>query len=608
VAVKLLAASAAALALLVPGGAGAATIPLAPCGQTAGLVCGTVTVPLDRTGAVPGTIDLHVEELPVVNARGTIFLLAGGPGQGSARTFDLGSPSSAGFYRFLFPDYTLVTYDDRGTGASGLLNCPTLQKVTTQTTDQYTALVGACADLIGSTRVFYSTAAHAEDLEAVRQALGLDPVGVFGVSYGTKLALAYALAHPDHVSRILLDSVLPTALPDVYDSDVLRAMPATLAAYCASGACRAATRNFAGEAVALANQLEAKPLVDRVLLANGRFKNVRIAGEDLIGTIIQADLSPGLAAELPAAIHAARTGYTRPLSRLHLLTLDTAVEPAADLSSALYAATTCDDGLFPWSPDAAVAERPALLQAAVAGLPAGTFGPFGNWAARTGTAQACLDWPSPAGGAPLAPGPLPDVPMLAISGGFDMRTPTASATAVATLFQQGHVLVVPGVGHSVLTTDLSLCSQNAVRNWVVGGSVPATCAPVAPLIRPLVAFPSAKLPAKKLGPAATFAEAKATIREATAAWLQADVSAGAPPVPGLYGGKLVPGANGVFTLTRYSIAPGVSISGTLKLSDAGPPFVFGGSVQVAGAEATPGTLSVGASAISGTLGGRRVSG
>jgi len=74
-----------ALALVAPSQARAA-ISLSPCPQTTnGVQCGTVEVPLDRTGAVPGTIPLHVEVLPASGvSRGTMFLIAGGPGQGSA--------------------------------------------------------------------------------------------------------------------------------------------------------------------------------------------------------------------------------------------------------------------------------------------------------------------------------------------------------------------------------------------------------------------------------------------------------------------------------------------------------------------------------------------
>jgi hypothetical protein len=53
---------------------------------------------------------------------------------------------------------------------------------------------------------------------------------------------------------------------------------------------------------------------------------------------------------------------------------------------------------------------------------------------------------------------------MAVSGGFDMRTPTTSATDVVGRFHQGRLLVVPGVGHSVLGADASFCSQQAVRD------------------------------------------------------------------------------------------------------------------------------------------------
>src|SRR5919198_1360604 len=105
---------------------------VAPCGKPTGVLCTDVVVPLDRTGVVPDTVTLHVEVLPAAGTpRGTIFLIAGGPGQGSARSYALGDPGAVNLYHFLFPGYTLVAYDDRGTGDSGLLNCPELQKANT---------------------------------------------------------------------------------------------------------------------------------------------------------------------------------------------------------------------------------------------------------------------------------------------------------------------------------------------------------------------------------------------------------------------------------------------------------------------------------------------
>ena len=594
----LAAAFVATVAALVTGPA--ANARSAACGPTPGLVCSTVVVPLDRAGLVPGSIALHIEVLPPGGpSRGTIFLVAGGPGQGSAHVFGLGNPGAAGLFRFLFPSYTLVAYDDRGTGESGLLDCPLLQTATSA--DQQQTQAAACATIIGPQRDFYSTAQHAEDMDAVRQSLGVDKIALFGVSYGTKLSLAYALAHPDHVERMVLDSVLPPELPDPYSADVLRALPATLNGFCSDGGCRAATPNFAADVVALANRYAAKPLVGSVLDANGKRVSQRVDGIELLSTILDADLNPGIAAELPAAMRAARLGNTRPLLRLARLHDLSNASPAIELSSALYAATVCRDGPFPWSPDTPIAQRPALYQSAVAALPAGSFGPFGTWAARFGNADFCLKWPSPSGGAALGAGPLPNVPVLALSGGFDMRTPTGSAVSIVSRFPQGHLVVVPGVGHSVTTADPSGCAANAVRAWFANGTAPpSTCPRGKPLIPTLGALPAANQPAH-IGPLATYAIAAKTLREAEAIW----ISAQEKPLPGVYSGRLVPAARS-FTLVRYSIAPGVELSGTIRLTNSDLPLLFAGTVKVTGARAAIGILGLNGKSLSGSLGGRLV--
>jgi pimeloyl-ACP methyl ester carboxylesterase len=346
-----------------------AAVPMTHCGTTPGVLCGTVVVPLDYSGAVGGTVSLHVEELPASGTpRGVMFLVAGGPGQGSAKSFDLGARSNAQLFQAVFPDYTLVAVDNRGTGASGLINCPGIQKIVPTSVEQAARLARDCADQIGPTRQFYATRDHADDLESVRKALGFGKVGLYGVSYGTKLALAYALAFPSSVERMVLDSVVPPDQPDPFERDVVRELPATLSALCAGGRCRRATANYAADVVALANRLEAKPISGKVLVPGGARRARRMTGEDLLSLVIDTDLSPGLAAELPAAVHAARAGYDRPLLRLFDLDLRTSALAASDLSFGLYVATTCADGQFPWSPSTPPADRGAALDAAVSAL------------------------------------------------------------------------------------------------------------------------------------------------------------------------------------------------------------------------------------------------
>jgi hypothetical protein len=164
------------------------------------------------------------------------------------------------------------------------------------------------------------------------------------------------------------------------------------------------------------------------------------------------------------------------------------------------------------------------------------------------------------------------------------------------------------VGHSVLTADLSFCSQRAVRDWILGNlSARPTCRRVAPVAKVLATFP--RRPATR-SIRSTLAVAGRAVREAEATWLQVLFSPSSFTPRGIYGGRLVAARDGEgFTLTRYSIAPGVFVSGTFRLVDTGPPFAFAGTLRVTGSAAVAGTLSVSTdNRITGTLGGRRVSG
>jgi hypothetical protein len=108
----------------------------------------------------------------------------------------------------------------------------------------------------------------------------------------------------------------------------------------------------------------------------------------------------------------------------------------------------------------------------------------------------------------------------------------------------------------------------------------------------------------------TLAVASKAVREAEATWLQLAFSSVTFTPRGLYGGKLVSttGGEGGFTLTRYSIAPGVFVSGKLTLADVGPPTMYRGTVRVSGPAAVAGTLRFTRNSVTGRLGGRRVSG
>ena len=567
--------------------AGAATLSFAPCHNSTGVLCSSVTVPLDWSGVAPGSLQLAVEELPAKGTpRGVMMLIAGGPGQASALAFDLSSLGSV--WQTIFPGYALVAFDPRGTGGSGFLDCALATPVPQQVT--------ACGQSLGPARAFYTTAANAEDVDAVRQALGVDKVGLWGTSYGTKVELAYALAHGDHVERMLLDSVVTPTGPDPLALDTLKGIPLGLSAMCGTGACRKIDSNLAAEVAALANRAAVTPIAGRVRTASGRSKLVSLDGTTMLEVVVSADLSPGLQAELPSVVSAATAGRPQALLRLaalaqggfrlHFATAD------ASFSEGLFLATMCNDGRFPWRPDADLRTRQQALSAAVATLPPGSTGPFGSWATAIGPATYCVSWPSPAGNAPIAAGPLPNVPVLALSGTYDMRTPTSNAAAVVSLFPQGHLLVVPGVGHSVLTTDPSECTANAVRSWLNGQPAPARCSATRPYIANVQRIPlsvgSAPLVSGTSGLRGhTLSAVETTVQDAFAA----EVTAGAA-VGGLSAGA-VSGSLGTLTLSGYGDVPGVTVSGDLSLKSPkkGAVLVPTGTVTVAGAKAAHGKVT-----------------
>jgi len=602
-------------ALSAPNAAPAARALFVPCGAN-GLECATVTVPLDRSGATPGTVPLHVEELPAPGTpRGVLFLIAGGPGQASSSAFTLGANAIA--FRSEFPGYTLIAFDPRGTGHSGLLRCPELQADPFAEVKAEQALVAKCATEIGPSRAFYSTRDHADDIDAVRQALGVDKIALWGTSYGTQLSVAYALTYPSHVERLILDSVADAQGRDPFSRDDLQQMPKGLASLCSGGLCKAATSNFVGEVVKLANRLAAHPITGKVAKTGGGTRTVRATGFDFLsGAVLDSDLNAGLAAELPAAVHAALRGQVRALLRLVQLDRETALTPAEDLSMGLFTATVCDDGPFPWDPDTPLAQRPGLLAAARSALPAGSTGPFGLWATDIGPAVFCLTWPPQAPRPGIGSGPLPNVPVLVFAGERDLRTPASNAAAIAARFPQGRLVTVPGVGHSVLGTDLTNCAQNALEVWLSGGVPPSRCRRSPMLVNPIGAFPGsfATLKPGRTGGVRgrTLAAVAKTVREAAASWAFSLTSfTGAHAIAGLYGG-VIRASGTTFALKGYSTVAGVRISGSLSLyrpnSGSALPARFVGSVRVDGTKAAQGRLAVGPSTLSGRLGGRRVHG
>jgi len=580
-----------------------AAVSFAPCARAAGLQCGSLEVPLDRSGRLSGSIRLAaVRRVAAANpAQTAVVALAGGPGQAA-------TPLTADFAAIMAPALgtrDLLVFDQRGTGASTRLTCRLSGRTLTDA-------AGRCARELGPRRGQFTTAASVEDLEALRAASGYERLVLYGVSYGTKVALDYAARHPARVEALVLDSVVLPPGPDTLQRSTFTAMRRVLRDLCADGRCAGISSDPVGQLGSQVRRLARGPLRGRLTDGRGRRRSVSMTRDDLLRVLLTGDLNPTLRAELPGALTSARRGDSAPLIRLAarsagLIELRRQA-PGGDFNDAVFAATLCEEGVFPWDRAAGPAARSRQARAIVRRLGDAPFYPFdGATALSTEITELCLGWPAMTA-PPLPAGPLPNVPTLVVNGSADLRTPLEDAASVASLIPATHVVAIPFTGHSALASDDTpeKCGRRAVARFFAGQPVTpcaATGNPFSPT--PVAATRLERLPTTgargKVGRTVTAALRTALdIRRQVIGDL---LEAGRLPrrVGGLRGGRATVGRGGRLTLSRVVYVPGVEVSGTVPLDASGAQLL-----RVGGRRAARGSLTITPSTITGRLGGRRI--
>jgi pimeloyl-ACP methyl ester carboxylesterase len=416
-----------------------------PCADAKGFTCSTLLVGLDHSGRTPGDLRLAVAAADNADApKGVLVALTGGPGQGGVDFV----PRSRVRMRALLHDYRLVMFDQRGTGAAAL-RCPALQRAvgTSDLTVPPPGSVEACARALGPQRRFYSTADTVADLEALRVALGADKLTLDGVSYGTFVAERYAIAHPDRVAKLVLDSVVPAAGLDGLEVDGLRETARVLRAVCRSQHC------------------PGDPAAD--LAAVVRARRDGVGGPELDDTLVALSVGAPTFPGVLAALREARAGHPQHLRRLVRIVRRAQRAPAQVLSQGLHAATLCADTKSPWGgAGAPLAGRAAALSKAAAAAPDPT--PYDRATiVGNGYAQLCLRWPpTPAPPAPRT-GDLPAVPTLLLAGDRDLSTPLPWAREQAAHTPNGRLVVVRGSGHSVQSRAPGGEGRRAVQRFLL---------------------------------------------------------------------------------------------------------------------------------------------
>ncbi len=397
--------------------------------------CGTLQVPEDRSNPSGRQIGLRVAVVPATAADAKpdpFFALAGGPGDASTSFFAW----LPGLYAQIHAGRDIVLVDQRGTGASNRLVLPAMPDTTGLSPAEADARLSAWAKdglaaLDADPRMYTSTVA-ADDLDAVRAALGYDRIDLYGTSYGGELAQYYLRQHPDHVRVAVIDGSTPLDVP------VLERMAATskqaldlLLTRCEQDeACHAAFPNLAAEWSALV-----AAFAKGVTVTDPNSGTSAVADLATVGPSIHAALmTGGSAAQLPLAIHLAAQGQW---DRVTELIPPSDASPSGGSTLLMKDEILCSEAWARWDP--VEVERLGADSYAVPFLRA--------WA--TGEATLCRYLPTgllPAGDAGPA---LTDLPVLWLVGDGDPQDPPSNLAGVAAQEPNARVVVMPAQEHVV---------------------------------------------------------------------------------------------------------------------------------------------------------------
>lgn len=421
-----------------------------------GASCGFVAVPLDRDDPNGPKISIyfelyrHTDPGPATSA---IVVDFGGPGGGETIYRD----NTLRVFGANLDSHDLLLIDIRGTGRSGLIDCPSFESAPFIPLQGILDAAAACAEQLGDAADDYSSAEIAMDRKAVLDSLGYTSVDFFGLSYGGIHALAFASRYPEMIRSVLLDS---PAGPEVLDPTIAARYKGQnafglITNYCRqSPTCDAENQDPEATLAAMLQGVRAEPVT-----GEGWFGTQR---ETLtIDSKLLASLAanPGLLtlAEFPGAAREYLDGDSRPLLRKFaeaVIPAKIPPPPASEFfSMGANHAIICADQSPPWDRKDSFEKRRAALTAAYQDAPQGAYGPFtatevdDHLFASVG--YTCLTWPD-GDPEPIVPrgSSMPDVPVLVFEGAFDTAVPYQVVDGVTAMFPDAVQVEVPQAFHS----------------------------------------------------------------------------------------------------------------------------------------------------------------
>ena len=255
------------------------------------VTCGTLTVPENRRRFSGRTVDLAVV---VLHATGPspepdpLVFLSGGPGSWAIDLYL--SDFTADFAAPIQAKRDIVIFDQRGTGRSRpALDCPEVLPDTLrfaewltpdEEADRDARNLIACHDRLAADGIdlgAYGSAATARDIADLMTALGYERFNLYGLSYGSRVALTALRDLPnERIRSAVLDSVVPVQAIGLGPgaASVQRSAERLFAACASDPACNAAFPDLRQMTFDLYDRLNAAPVTLEPTAPDGaRFMN-----------------------------------------------------------------------------------------------------------------------------------------------------------------------------------------------------------------------------------------------------------------------------------------------------------------------------------------------
>ncbi len=441
-----------------------------PTKSTSGIRCGYLSVPEDWQDPTARQIQLSVVILPGAAAMADqppLVFLTGGPGQriGNRQAEDL---AYWDYYREVtswLAGRELVLMAQRGTDETGsnlfcaplgdpkvYLGASDTAETVTDASETIGAAYTACAEELqdaGFDLGAYNTPNSAHDYEALRVALGYPAWDVYGISYGTRLAMTMMRHHRDGLRSVVLDSVYPPDLADqLLDlSGFNRALEMLTAACAAEPTCAAAYGDLRTKVADVVARLEDTPVTIAIPDAfQTQVLHVRLTSDLFLSMLYFKLYWANDIPSVPRAIAAAHSKDYETMARL--LGTDYVFDEDYEGSAhGLQITLTCNDD--------------------AAHLPATFYDdqmrdyPLTAPLTRKSVALSpCATWPYEAVD-PVEKTPVvSDVPVLLLAGKWDPTTPPAYAEASARTLSNSHTVYAPAVAHGV--SGSSQCADDII--------------------------------------------------------------------------------------------------------------------------------------------------